>query len=78
MENFGALVGWGHHDNGNRLMFRLETVPSNEALDRHEPDVLRILMTKQQAFVLGNYLIKHSGQSAVDQNERGWFRRLFG
>jgi hypothetical protein len=78
MENHGALVGWGHYDNGDRLLFRMETVQSNEALNHHDPDVLRVLMSKQQAFVLGNYLINLSGQTAIDQNKRSWFRRLFG
>ena len=78
MDSFGALVGWGHSDIGERLMLRLESMQSSEALDRHDPDIFRILMTKQQAFVLGNYLIEKSGKPAVDQTERGWFRRLFG
>ena len=78
MENHGALVGWTHHDIGDRLMLRLESVRSVASADTHDPDLLRLLMTKQQAAVLGNYLIRLSGQSAVHPKERGWFRRLFG
>lgn len=78
MDSHGVLVGWGHHDNGERLMLKIESMPSLEAIDRHDPDAFRILMRKQQAFVLGNYLIEHSGQSAIDKQQRGWFRRLFG
>jgi hypothetical protein len=35
-------------------------------------------MTKQQAVVLGTYLIELSGQSASEPKDRSWFRRLFG
>lgn len=78
MESHGALVGWAQHDAGDRLMLRLESFQSKEDAARHEPDVFRFLMTKQQAAMLGNYLVQHSGQSAVDPKERGWFRRWFG
>lgn len=78
MESHGALVGWTHHEAGDRLMLRLESVRSMEAAERRDPDLFRILMTKQQAAVLGNYLTQLSGQSAVNSRERGWFRRLFG
>ena len=78
MEAHGALVGWGHHDNGDRLMLRLETIRSSGAAERREPDIFRILMSKQQAVVLGTYLIEQAGQSGLDPLNRSWFRRLFG
>ena len=53
-ESYGALVGWGHHDVGDRVMLRIESVRSREAGDEHDPDMFRVLMTKQQAAVLGN------------------------
>lgn len=78
METYGALVGWTHHDAGGRILLRLESVRSTAAADRHEPDLFRVLMTKQQAAVLGNYLMQISGQSAHDPRDRSWFRRFFG
>jgi hypothetical protein len=77
MENFWALVGWGHHDAGDRIMLRLESVQSSEAAKNHDPDLFRILMTKQQAAILGNYLVRLSGQSPIVPRKRGWFRRRF-
>lgn len=78
MESFGALVGWTHHDAGDRIMLRLESVQTSEAAKTHDPDLFRFLMTKQQAAILGNYLMQASGQQPVDPKERGWFRRHFG
>ena len=77
-ESYGALVGWGHHDAGDRVMLRIESVRSTEAADKHDPDMFRVLMTKQQAAVLGNYLVQLSGQTPVDPKSQGWFRRFFG
>ena len=78
MERYGALVGWGHLINGNRLMLRLESFRSRDALDERDLDDFRILLTKQQALLLGNYLIKLSEHSAIGQKQGGWFRRRLG
>lgn len=78
MESHGALVGWTHRSAGDHLMLSVESVRSKAAADRHDPDIFRFLMTKQQAAVLGNYLIELSGQSASDPKDRSWFRRFFG
>ncbi|MGN7928964.1 hypothetical protein [Sphingopyxis sp. 22461] len=78
VENFGALVGWTHHDAGDRIMLRLESVQSSEAVKKHDPDLFRFLMTKQQAAILGNYLVRVSGQPPLTPKKRRWFRRYFG
>jgi hypothetical protein len=77
METHGALVGWTHHDCGDRMVLKVESVRSTEAADHHDPDLFRVLMTKNQAAILGNYLIKTSGLAPREPRE-GWFRRLFG
>jgi hypothetical protein len=78
MESYGALVGWTHHEMGERIMLRLESVSTTEAAASHDPDLFRFLMTRQQAAVLGTYLMRLSGQTPADPSDRGWFRRLFG
>ncbi len=78
MENHGALVGWGHFDTGDRILLRIESIQSQDQMDSKEPDMFRVLMTKQQAVVLGSYLIEASGQRYVPAVRRSWFRRLFG
>ena len=75
MENHGALVGWTHHALGDRLVVNIETVATKSAADTHRPDVLRIMMTRNQAAILGSYLVSRSG---LPQPERpGLFKRLF-
>ncbi len=78
IESFGALVGWDHHDAGDRIMLRIESVQSSEAAKQHDPDLFRFLMTKQQAAILGHYLVQISGQPPIVPKKRGWFRRRFG
>ena len=78
IESFGALVGWTHHDAGDRVMLRLESVQSSEAAKQNDPDLFRVLMTKQQAAILGQYLVRISGQTPMVPKKRGWFRRRVG
>jgi hypothetical protein len=76
MDNHGALVGWTHRELGERLMVNIETVQSVSAASDRHPDVLRIVMTRNQAALLGRYLLGHSG---LPQPQRpGLFKRLFG
>jgi len=75
MENHGALVGWTHQELGDRLMLKIETVQSMEAAETHRPDILRIMLTRNQASILGGYLVSRSG---LPQPERpGLLKRLF-
>lgn len=78
MEHFGALVGWTHQDHGERILLRLETVSSRDELEKNKPDVARIMLTKQQAGVLANYLQKLSGAAPPSERKQGFFRRVFG
>ena len=77
METHGALVGWTHQDLGGRTMLKIESVQNAAAAEDHDPDVLRVLMTKNQAAILGNYLIQISGLAPREPGAN-WFRRLFG
>ncbi len=76
MESHGALVGWAHQELGDRLMLKIETVQSSEAAKLVEPDVLRIMMTRNQAAILGRYLLGHSG--LPQPTPPSLFKRLFG
>lgn len=78
MESHGALVGWSHQDLGSKLLLQIETVSSSAAVHDHTPDILRVLLTKQQAALLGTYLFELSGQTAPRRGERGVLKRLFG
>lgn len=78
MDSHGALVGWSHQDLGSTLLLRIETVASTAAAHDRTPDVLRVLLTKQQAALFGTYLFDLSGQTAPSPGQRGLFKRLFG
>ena len=75
MESHGALVGWTHHELGDRLMVKIETVQSVKDVADHRPDVLQVMMTRNQAAILGSYLVSRSGLQQVDRP--GLLKRLF-
>lgn len=75
MENHGALVGWTHHALGDRIVINIETVASMTAAESHRPDVLRVMMTKNQASILGGYLVNQSGLPPPQRP--GLLKRLF-
>ena len=76
MDNHGALVGWTHQDLGDRLMLTIETVTSIQAAETRSPDVLRVMMTRNQAAILGRYLVGQSG--LAPPGRPGLWQRLFG
>lgn len=78
MDSHGALVGWSHQDLGEKLLLRIETVSSSEAAHDHAPDMLRLLLTKQQAGILATYLFELSGHTPPRRSDRGVLKRLFG
>lgn len=77
MTSYGALVGWTHQDLGENLMVKVETVRSKSDADKHTPDTTHILMTRQQAVILGNYLLTTSGTERRRSGKPGFLRRLF-
>ena len=76
MENYGTLVGWTHCDLGDRTMLNVKSVQTMAAAKRHEPDVTTLMVTRNQAALLGTYLLKVSGHAAPERSS--WFRRMFG
>ena len=76
MENHGALVGWAHLDLGDKLMVNIQTVATADAAKDEAPDVLRVMMTRNQAAILGSYLVGHSGLQPAQRP--GLLKRLFG
>ena len=71
-------MGWTHADHGESVLLRIETVRSARDAANREVDITRVLLTKQQAIVLANYLAKVAGQELLDQKRPCFFRRLFG
>lgn len=78
MDSHGALVGWSHHDLGDRLLLRIESFGAPAPGEERVPDITRLLLTKQQAVVLGTYLIGLAGHQPPRPGARSRLRRLFG
>jgi len=78
MDSYGALVGWTHEDLGDRVVLRIQSMQSSARVEDHAPDTLRLLMSKQQAALLGNNLMQIAGETSPSSRDRGWFRRMFG
>lgn len=78
MRTYGALVGWTSQDLGERVIVTIESVQSFEGNERDDPDTFALVMTTQQAALLGNYLLQKGGMEPATQNDRTWFKRLFG
>ena len=78
MDNHGALVGWSHQDYGDRIMLRIESFDGPASDKRGKPDITRILMTKNQAGILSEYLARASGYAKSSGKRPGFFARYLG
>ena len=78
MEYHGALVGWTHQELNDRIMLSIETFEGAKSGAKHDPDTIRILMTKNQAGILSEYLAKASGYAASRPKRKGFFARYLG
>ena len=71
----GALVGWKIDDLGPRLVLKLQTMHRSEDDDK-ELRERAILLDRNQATLLANYLYEVTGQSKP--RRRGFLQALFG
>lgn len=76
-ERFGVLVGWTSQDLGSRMMLAIQTHERDTWAHKDEPALTHVMMTKSQAAVLANYLMRASGASPPPR-KRGWLASLFG
>jgi hypothetical protein len=74
--SYGALVGWTGHDLGGRLMLRLDSVAPGDGTPPFDIRQHHLLMTKNQALILANYLLQQSGQTPPKQVRNTWWRRV--
>lgn len=71
----GALVGWKVNDLGQRLVLHLQTMHRTETEDK-ELRERAVLLDRNQAVLLANYLYEVTGQSRP--RRRGLLQTLFG
>ncbi len=76
-ESFGVLVGWTSQDLGQRVVLALQTYERGTWEEHEDPSQTRVIMTKSQAAVLANYLLKAAGTTPPPRR-RSWLERLLG
>ena len=75
-DTYGILVGWSHHEAAGKFDLRLETAQSTGRLVQGDVETLHVIMTRQQATVLANYLFQITAQTPP--RRRGFLARWFG
>lgn len=73
----GVVVGWRHRTFARNIHLTVQSSskasPKPEAVDTHH-----LLMTRSQAMLLANYLMRLTGQEPVVPHYRSLWQRLFG
>ena len=76
-DTYAMLVGWEHSECAGKLDLRLQTKLPSGHLAKGEVETFHIVMTTQQAAVLGNYLFKIAEQTPPEKRF-GRLKRWFG
>ena len=74
----GALVGWKSLATGERIFLHLQTVRTPPPHSSGEVERHTLVLTKQQAVQLGNYLFDLSGQTAPRPRKKSLIDRMLG
>ncbi|MGV3512554.1 MAG: hypothetical protein ACO1OX_11200 [Novosphingobium sp.] len=73
----GVVVGWKHRAFARNIHLTVQssrtTRPTPDAIDTHH-----LLMTRNQAMLLANYLMRLTGQEIPVRPRRTLWQRLFG
>lgn len=76
-DRYGVLVGWKHTSISDRLILQLQTMQAAGQAPKGSIDTNHVVMTRQQATVLANYLLKVAGASPPPRR-RSRLERWFG
>lgn len=73
----GVVIGWKHHAFARNIHLTEQstsrTRPQPDTVDTHH-----LLMTRNQAMLLANYLMRATGQELPVKPRRSLWRKLFG
>lgn len=73
----GVVIGWGHQSISRNIQLTVQSTvrarPTPASVDTHH-----LLMTRNQAMLLAQYLMRLSGQEVPAPRKSGWIKRLFG
>lgn len=72
----GVVIGWNHQSISRNIKLTVQSTlhpsPTPDAVDTHH-----LLMTRNQAMLLANYLMGLTGQQSPVPRRRSWLQRLF-
>ena len=77
-ESYGVLVGWTHQRVNGQMILSIESVQSQDQRENADVDKLHLLMTLNQATVLGNFLLGKAGLLPPNRRKPGRLARWFG
>lgn len=77
-DNFGVVVGWTSDDLDTKIMLKIQSVRSAQSSADQDVQSFHYFLTKNQAAVLGNYLVQVSGLLPPQRHRRTWLHRIFG
>lgn len=77
VESYGALVGWKAEDLHDRIVLRMQFVHKPPPHCREDVHHSVLVIDKNQAVQLGNYLFQITGQTKPTSRP-SWFGRLIG
>jgi len=73
----GVVIGWRHRTFARNIHLTVQSTTrgniSSAAVGTHH-----LLMTRNQAMLLANYLMRLTGQTPAPPRRRSWIARLFG
>lgn len=75
-DRYEALVGWTGQDTGSRLVLHLQSVTKPPPHSEEDVHIFHLLMDKNQAVQLGDYLFTLAGQTSRRKKKRSWLDRL--
>lgn len=77
VDSYGALVGWKAEDLHDRIVLRMQFVHKPPPHSRDDVHHSVLVIDKNQAVQLGNYLFEITGQTKP-ASRPSWFGRLIG
>jgi hypothetical protein len=77
-DSYGALVGWTHREFAGRIDLRLELTQATGRRGFDDVEVHHVVMSPQQAAVLGHYLFQITGHTPPETRRKGRLARWFG
>lgn len=73
----GVVIGWKHRAFARNIHLTVQSTTQGK-ISPHAVGTHHLLMTRNQAMLLANYLMQLTGQTPVPSRRRGWLARLFG